>query len=416
MGSSIKYQAGTQAAESRTGREEGMDQPSLGLAMIMKNEAVNLSRSLAPIADFVDEMVVVDTGSSDQSRELASGLGARVLEFAWIDDFSAARNYGLAAATTDFIFWLDADNSISPEGLSEFRRFLRKGGETILWATEVVIPQGDRIWQKRVFPNKPELVRFEGRVHEQLVYPSYWSSVATEVEIRHWGYAEPLSARHKGERNLELLLSCPETKAGEFYWLYQTGRTLANLRRHSEAAQWLQRAAEAGTDNRPLWAHTLILWSQCLSRLGRHSEAEKAARRLVDCEPAYGPGFYHLGRLLYDAGHLQEAGELLEAALILGTGDKVWGADEKSCNYKSAFLLGRIWAGCGRKGPARQAFILARDLEPQNPEPPFALAEVALAEGDKGEAKGHLEQVLRLAPEHRRAKDMYFQLCVEAKS
>lgn len=401
-------------AESRDG--EKLNTPSLGLAMIMKNEAVNLSRSLAPIAGCVDEMVVVDTGSSDQSRELAMGLGARVLEFAWIDDFSAARNFGLASASTDFVLWLDADNSISPEGLAEFRRFLRKGAETILWATEVVIPQGDRIWQKRVFPNKPEVVRFEGRVHEQLVYPSYWNSVATEVEIRHWGYAEPLSARHKGERNLELLLSCPETKAGEFYWLYQTGRTLANLRRYHEAAQWLQRAAEARTGNRPLRAHAFILLSQCYLRLGRHDEAEITARRLIDSEPAYGPGFYHLGRLLYDAGHLREAGEKLEAALILGTGDKVWGADEKSCNYKSAFLLGRIWSGCGRKGPARQAFILARDLEPQNPEPPFALAEVALAEGDEGEARGHLEHVLRLAPEHRRAKDMYFRLCGEPKA
>ena len=411
MGSLFDYQHRSDA--SMDGPPEKGAKPSLGLAMIMKNEAVNLSRSLAPIAHLLDEMVVVDTGSSDQSRDLALGLGARVLDFKWIDDFSAARNFGLTAAATDFIFWLDADNSISPEGVAEFRSQLSRGEELILWATEVVTPQGDRIWQKRVFPNRPDLVRFEGRVHEQLVHPPHWTSVATSVEICHWGYAEPLSARHKGERNLELLINSPETKAGEFYWLYQTGRTLANLRRHEEAANWLSKAARAITDNHSLRGHTLILLSQSLTRLGRHQEAEAAARQLVENENGYGPGYYNLGRLLYDAGRLEEAGQLLEAALILGTGDRIWGADEKNCNYKAAFLLGRIWAAVGRKGPARQAFILARDLDPKNPEPPFALAEVALAFGDKGEARGHLEQALRLAPGHRRARDMYCLLAGE---
>ncbi len=384
--------------------------PTLGVAMIMKNEALNLPRSLAPIAPLVDEMVVVDTGSADGSRELARALGARVLDFQWIGDFSAARNFGLAEAGTDFILWLDGDNSVSPEGLAEFRRHLAVGAERILWATEVVVPQGDRLWQKRVFPNRPGLVRFEGRVHEQLVHPADWPAVATEAEISHWGYAEPAGARRKGERNLELLLNCPETRAGEFYWLYQTGRTLANLRRYPEAVAWLTRAAEARTGNRPLWGHALILLSQTLGRLGRHEEAEKTARRLVEAEPGYGPGHYHLGRLLYDAGEAVEAGQWLESALILGTGDQVWGADQISGNFRAAFLLGRIWAGHGRRGPARQAFNLARDLDPRSPEPPFALAEVALAEGDPGQARAHLEKALQLAPEHRRARELYGRL------
>ena len=383
---------------------------TLGLAMIMKNEAVNLARSLAPVAPLVDEMVVVDTGSTDQSRDLARALGAKVLDFQWIGDFSAARNFGLAQATTDFVLWLDADNSISPEGLAELRRHLAPGGEFILWATEVVTPQGDRLWQKRVFPNRPDVVGFQGRVHEQLVHPAHWPSRATEVEILHWGYAEALSARQKGERNLELLLTCPETRAGEFYWLYQTGRTLFNLRRYDEARPWLQRAAEAETENRPLWGHALILWSQTEGRLGRHDQAERTARALVTAEPGYGPGVYHLGRLLYDAGNYPEAGEALEAALILGTGDKVWGADEGGCNYKAAFLLGRIWTKIGRPDSARQAFSLAGELAPQNPEPPFALAEMALAQGDPGTARGHLENVLKLAPGHRRAADLYQRL------
>ncbi|UQZ90078.1 hypothetical protein C4J81_13045 [Deltaproteobacteria bacterium Smac51] len=388
------------------------NQATLGLAMIMKNEAINLSHSLAPLAGLVDEMVVVDTGSTDHSADIARGLGARVLDFQWNNDFSAARNFGLEAATTDFILWLDGDNSITPEGLADLRRHLIRGRDMILWATEVVVPQGDRLWQKRVFPNNRQ-ARFEGRIHEQLVNPADWPAIATEVEIRHWGYAEPAAARQKGERNLELLLNCPETRRGEFYWLYQTGRTLFNLRRFQEAAQWLSGASSRPTENRPLMGHTLILLSQSQTRLGQHEEAESTARRLVDMEPGYGPGYYHLGKLLYDAGQGAEAGECLETALILGTGDKVWGADQESHNFRAAFMLGRIWAGSGKPGPARQAFRLARDMDPKNPEPAYAMAEMALADGDPTEARGHLKRVLELAPGHRRALDMWGRLAAD---
>lgn len=386
---------------------EAESKASLGLAMIMKNEALNLAKSLAPAAELFDELVVVDTGSTDQSRDIALGLGAKVLDFKWVNDFAAARNFGLLAAQTDFIFWLDADNYIDPDSVLELRRHLKKGLDIILWATELVTPQGDRIWQKRVFPNRPAEVYFQGRVHEQLVNPPSFIQLATEAQIIHWGYAEALSAKQKGERNLELLLGAPETKAGDFYWLYQTGRTLYNLRRYQEAVDWLKRASATKNENLSLWAHSLILLSHSYSRLGCHDLAEASARRLAAEADGYGPGLYHLGRLLYDQGQLKEAGELLEAALILGTGDKVWGADPRSCNYRAAFLLGRIWSAEGLRQPARQAFELAGELDPANPEPPFALAQMALDDGDRGLAKNFLRRVLSLAPSHRRAAAAY---------
>jgi cytochrome c-type biogenesis protein CcmH/NrfG len=73
-------------------------------------------------------------------------------------------------------------------------------------------------------------------------------------------------------------------------------------------------------------------------------------------------------------------------------------------------MLGRVWSQSGKPGPARQAYRLARDLDPKNPEPPFALAELALAGGDPAGARGHLQQVLELAPAHRRALGLWEQL------
>src|SRR5262245_2499464 len=82
--------------------------PTLSLCLIVKNGGAALASALSSAKPFMDEMVVVDTGSTDDSRQTATSLGAKVSEFPWCDDFSAARNCSLAHATGDWIFWMDA--------------------------------------------------------------------------------------------------------------------------------------------------------------------------------------------------------------------------------------------------------------------------------------------------------------------
>ena len=80
----------------------------ISLTMIVKNEEANLPHCLESVAGLFDEIVVVDTGSKDRTREIAREFGARVFDFVWVDDFAAARNAALARATGDYAFWLDA--------------------------------------------------------------------------------------------------------------------------------------------------------------------------------------------------------------------------------------------------------------------------------------------------------------------
>src|SRR3982750_4635941 len=86
----------------------------VSLTMIVRNEEKNLPRCLESVRGLFDEIVVVDTGSRDRTKEIAAGFGARVSEFAWIDDFAAARNAALGQASSDYAFWLDADDVIEP--------------------------------------------------------------------------------------------------------------------------------------------------------------------------------------------------------------------------------------------------------------------------------------------------------------
>src|SRR5262249_55825806 len=90
----------------------GAARPRVSLCMIVKDEEANLPACLGSVADLVDEVVVVDTGSADRTREVAARYGAKVYDFAWVDSFAAARNESLRHATGDWVLWLDADGRL----------------------------------------------------------------------------------------------------------------------------------------------------------------------------------------------------------------------------------------------------------------------------------------------------------------
>ena len=104
--------------------------PPVSLCMIVKNEEANLPDCLGSAADLVSEIVVVDTGSTDRTKELAKGFGAKVPEFPWVDSFAAARNESVRHATQKWIFWLDADDRIDEANRAKLRDlFARLGDE-----------------------------------------------------------------------------------------------------------------------------------------------------------------------------------------------------------------------------------------------------------------------------------------------
>src|SRR2546430_1929302 len=94
----------------------------VSLSMIVKNEAHRLGKCLGSVAVLVDEIIIVDTGSTDGTQELAAKYGAKVIDFPWRDDFAAARNMGLDHATGEWIFWLDADHWLDEENRQRLKR------------------------------------------------------------------------------------------------------------------------------------------------------------------------------------------------------------------------------------------------------------------------------------------------------
>lgn len=100
--------------------------PTLSLCMIVKNEQDTLDTCLSSVKEAVDEIIIVDTGSTDTTKNIAYRYTDKVYDFAWEDDFAAARNFAFSKASSDYIIWLDADDYISPENLEKLLNLKNK--------------------------------------------------------------------------------------------------------------------------------------------------------------------------------------------------------------------------------------------------------------------------------------------------
>jgi tetratricopeptide (TPR) repeat protein len=180
--------------------------------MIVKNEAEKLPRCLACASPWVDEIVVVDTGSTDDTVAIAESFGAKVLHFTWCDDFAAARNVSLEAATCRWALVLDADEEFIVRNPATWQA-LKEGDGFHAWIIDLVnLRDGgdtDNVAVVRFFDLLAPGVRFEGHLHEQVRFapelePRY-QHAGSGIQIRHDGYlSDRVQARDKVTRNIRL--------------------------------------------------------------------------------------------------------------------------------------------------------------------------------------------------------------------
>jgi len=298
----------------------------ISLCMIVRDEAERLGRCLESARPVADELVVVDTGSTDETVAIARGHGARVESFRWCDDFARARNASLEAATGDWALVLDADEVLAdPDGarvaLDAFAarhdghvgrvRIENRAGADVQSVLSIgrFVPLGRGIL-------------YEGRIHEQLTRPGATSLPAAEagVTVLHTGYDESAVRRHaKIERNVGLCRRALAKDPADGYTAWQSGRTLARAGDHAGAldafvqalahcpagAAWapplvegaasslraLERSADAlellaalapSTPNRP---DRLFLEALCRMDLGAFDAAEAGFRHCLELGP-----------------------------------------------------------------------------------------------------------------------------------
>jgi Flp pilus assembly protein TadD len=396
----------------------GMErQVLLSLAMIVKDGGTDLGRSLASASQLVDEMVVVDTGSRDASREVARSAGARVVDHIWRDDFAAARNVSIDACRGRWIFILDADEMLAPQDVSELRQWVTAQDRNDILLGAMMInrnyqPAGDlRDWQPvpvndphalpqgppapgfvptrvvRIFPNRPE-IRYAGCVHEMVdrsLLRAGGKMVELDVPVHHFGFLVP--APEKIRRYLKLARRKTQHDPQDHQAWSELADCCQNLNDREGCLAALGQAIKLRPDI-PVYQLKAGLVHYAA---GSFQEAATHLRAVVTLPQTttlhLAEAHHSLGLIALRQGRLAEAGRHLQHALKLDPSE------------------GRYWNGLGawyllgRQGEeARQALEKARALLPGHADPLLNLGILYEAAGQLDYARSFFTQALKCDP------------------
>jgi len=377
------------------------DEVRLSLCMIVRDNAATIGPCLESIRPWVDEMVVVDTGSGDETPRVAAALGARLFHFPWCDDFSAARNESLRHARGEWLFWMDSDDTISPgcgRGLRDLA--YRDHDPAVLgYVVQVQCPGGGQdgdddvtvVDHVKLVRNRPDL-RFEGRIHEQIL-PAIrraGGEVAwTDLSVVHSGSdRSPAGQERKRRRDFRLL----ERELGERpehpFTLFNLGMTHADAGQFEQAAGFLRRSIARSAPGESHLRKAYALLAYALMQRGRLDEAHAACRGGRGLFPDDAELRFREGVLLHDLGRLGESARAYQDVLKGGGERHFTSIDRGVTGYKARHNLAVVLTDMGRPDEAEHHWReVVREVPAYRPGW-RGLADCLLRLGRHGEADG----------------------------
>jgi tetratricopeptide (TPR) repeat protein len=346
---------------------------TVSLCMIVKNEGTHLARCLHSVKPIVDELIIVDTGSTDRTRDIASVFGARVFDLPWEDDFAVARNFSLSKARGDWILVLDADEVISGKSHDALRRLLQQPMEsgscafrvqtrnytnhanTIGWKPnrgEYPDEEGmgwfpsDKV---RVFPNDAR-IRFTNPVHE-LVEPCLRELKipirACDIPVHHYGKLGETLTQEKTKQYRTLSQKKLQKTRRDASGLRELAIQSTQLNKYEEALDlWKELLKQ-----QPKSTETHLNMSAAYWNLGRYPDALKSARKALHLSPEVREASFNQAIALLMMGRVEEAKSILERLV------------DQHPDYPAAqFMFGIACVCVGEQRPIEAALAKIRSL------------------------------------------------------
>lgn len=366
----------------------------VALCMIVKNEEQNLGDCLTSAAGLFAETVIIDTGSTDRTKEIATEFGATVVDFPWIDSFAAARNESIRHATCPWIFWLDADDRLDEENRTKLRElFATLQDENVAFVMKChCLPDSKTgtatlVDHVRLFRSHPEIL-WEHRVHEQILpaIRRLGGSVRwADILIHHAGYLqEDVHGRKKG-RNLRLLQMEYAEQPDHPFTLFNLGSAYEELGHYEQALPYFWRSLElsAPTDSivRKLYS-SCVQCHRALKQWPKALEACRAGRKLY---PADAELLFLEGILCEESGDVAGAERCWLDLLESREGPHFSSLDSGIRGYKTRHNLATIYLRQGRVDDAEAQCRFSLSERPDFKLAWVVLGDIALHRGTWGE-------------------------------
>lgn len=326
--------------------------PSISLCMIVKNEAENLAACLESVGDLAEEIIIVDTGSTDNTIDIARSWTTQIKHFTWIDDFAAARNESIKEAQGDWIFWMDADDRLSPDNVARLKQAAacdRADAYYCYVVSQFQNKQGvqDRIEHLRLFRNWRG-VQFEFPLHEDAAPTAHRLGLTiarTNIVVNHTGYTVDVQTlQAKARRNLQIIQAAHRQAPDNLYWRFHLGVTLHAL---GDLAGSIEHLAEVIANPPPFLDRDVYLYQayEGLMLAYLHTGQTAQVRQILaqaEQEFGYRQHFWvRAGTIYLDLDEPEQAIEALEHArtLSLDVRGQSWAAGTIEIYLSEAYLL-----------------------------------------------------------------------------
>ncbi|MFZ5968971.1 MAG: glycosyltransferase [Bacillota bacterium] len=296
-----------------------MNKYTVSLCMIVKNEEKHLEKCLQSVQGKVDEIIVVDTGSTDRTVKIAEKYGAKTFYFEWINDFAAARNESIRHATKDYILVMDADEYLDQD--IDMQKILSFDKECYSITIKNYQAQNQIIYHKnpRLFKRKSG-ISFQGKLHEHLVHENLgidFPRYDAELIIHHTGYLpEVLQEKKKRERNYDIIQKeAEENPTAEN--LYFFGNALFQKEEYEKALAVYKKAYSLN-NNRTYVPFMLKNMGMCLQGLKKHEEGIRLLKDAINVFPNSTGLYFVMGRLFQEQEYFQDAQWAFQKCIEIG--------------------------------------------------------------------------------------------------
>lgn len=336
----------------------------ISVCMIVKNEEKNIENCLQRLHRHPFEIVVVDTGSTDRTKELAEKYADKVLDFTWCDDFSAARNFSIAEAKNDWVLIIDCDEFVDKLDFGGIQKLIKAYPNAIgqLHRDNICYDKNKSIihsydYVERLFDRR--LYRYEGKIHEQVVKIDGGDLYGFELplSVRHTGYTGTTDdLETKAQRNISMLLSELHKHPEDPYLYYQLGESYMLKNDYENAYSYFDRGFYLDVDENLEYVQRMIVSYGYSLLYTKRIEKALALANVYDAFSGSADYLFLMGNIYLKARLNDKAlMEFLKATTVQHH------FDEGTNSYRAYHNIGCIYEAYGQYDKARLYYTKAGD-------------------------------------------------------
>lgn len=326
----------------------------ISLCMIVKNEEKTIGKVLESVKEYVDEIIVVDTGSIDGTKDILGQYLDQIYEFDWCNDFAAARNYAIEQASNEWILTLDADEVVENCDMEEIRHII-KNEPKIVGRLKCINILNDKTGERKYIERVSRLFnkrynRYEGIIHEQIVAKdrSKYTTKHIPLTVTHTGYTqEVLDRTNKTQRNIGLLKKALEESPFDNYLNYQLGKSYFLAKKYHESTQYFENSFVGSLNYKLEYVEDLVesygyalINTQQFEKSMTIKQYESYYKRSADFK-------FLIGLIMMNNGFFEESISYFKSCLKLDEGNL-----EGVTSYLANYNIGVVLEGLGKMDEA----------------------------------------------------------------